>query len=205
MSDPTAAPFRFRGAIVQTLLGGAAISTLFSYPITHPGTWARTSVVVLSWTLFLPGASLRLWSTLYIGRKKSHLLVREGPYSICRNPLYLGSFLLWLSVALLLESPAVLASAVACAVSYRLWVVPREETFLGGLFGEDYARYLKEVPRFWPRFSLLREPEIVQVHTRGIHHEWKRAMFWLWIPVLGRLIFQLRWQPWWPHWWPQWF
>ncbi len=199
MSDPAAASFRLRGAIVQVLLGATGLVALVSLPVTHPGTWARTGVVLCSWCFFLPGAVLRLWSTLYIGRRKSHQLVREGPYSICRNPLYLGSFLLWLSAGILLESPVVLAGVLVSAFAYARWVVPQEEAFLGGLFGEDYRRYLQEVPRFWPKPSLLQEPEIIPVHTRGIRHEWKRAMFWLWMPVLGRLLFHLRWQPWWPH------
>ena len=199
MSDPSATSFRMRGAWAAALLVPSGLLALFSHPHTHPGTWERTSVVVLSWTCFLPGAVLRLWSTLYIGRRKSREVVCEGPYSICRNPLYVGSFLLWLSAGLLLESPPFLAAVLLSAVGYGLWVVPKEERFLGEAFGEEYRRYLQEVPRFLPRFSLLKEPEVIQVHTRGIRHEWKRAVFWLWMPVLGRILYQFRWQPWWPH------
>lgn len=199
MSDPAAGSFRLRGAFAQACLLSTGIVALLSHPLTRPGTWERTGVVVLSWLFFLPGAVFRLWATLYIGRKKSHLLVREGPYSVCRNPLYLGSCLLWLAAGILLESPAVLLGVLLACLTYVRWVVPREEAFLSGLFGEEYQRYLREVPRFWPRMSLLKEPEIIQVHTRGIRHEWKRAIFWLWMPLLGRVLHHLRWEAWWPH------
>jgi protein-S-isoprenylcysteine O-methyltransferase Ste14 len=35
----------------------------------------------------------RLWCTLYIGNRKSVQLVMDGPYSLCRNPLYTASIL----------------------------------------------------------------------------------------------------------------
>jgi protein-S-isoprenylcysteine O-methyltransferase Ste14 len=50
------------------------------------------------WCLW-PGATLRLWSTLYIGGRKRVVLVSDGPYSLCRNPLYVGTFLIALSNA----------------------------------------------------------------------------------------------------------
>ena len=204
MSDPSAAAFRRRGSIVQVLLVPAGLVALFSHPLTHPGSWPRTGVTTLAWCFFLPGAVFRLWATLYIGRRKSHILVREGPYSICRNPLYLGSFLLWVAAGIQLESLPFLLAVLLAALGYRFWVVPREEDFLGQAFGEDYLLYLKEVPRFWPKFSLLREPEVIQVHARGIRHEWKRAVLWLWLPALGHLLYQLRGQAWWPHLPPAW-
>ena len=35
----------------------------------------------------------RMWCAQYIAGYKNDVLVREGPYSVCRNPLYFFSFL----------------------------------------------------------------------------------------------------------------
>jgi len=35
----------------------------------------------------------RTWCTLYIGGRKNHELVTAGPYSVCRNPLYVFSII----------------------------------------------------------------------------------------------------------------
>ena len=46
----------------------------------------------------------RLWSILYIGDLKSVEVVTDGPYSLCRHPLYLFSTLATLGFALMLQS-----------------------------------------------------------------------------------------------------
>ena len=48
--------------------------------------------VELAGYLFLIlGLSVRIWSILYIGGRKSQELVTDGPYSLCRNPLVRGN------------------------------------------------------------------------------------------------------------------
>ena len=146
MSDPKATSFRLRGVLAQAFLIPTGAVALFSHPFTRPGTWDRTGLVLLSWICFLPGAVMRLWATLYIGRRKSREMVREGPYSICRNPLYLGSFLIGCGAALQLESPVFLAGVLFTAFVYARWIIPREEAFLERIFGERYRSYRREVP-----------------------------------------------------------
>ncbi|MFV2065761.1 MAG: isoprenylcysteine carboxylmethyltransferase family protein, partial [Pirellulales bacterium] len=53
----------------------------------------------MAWLIFVMGGTFRWWATLYIGNRKQCVLVTDGPYSLCRNPLYVGTFLIVLSIA----------------------------------------------------------------------------------------------------------
>src|SRR4051812_27868607 len=96
--------FRRRGLIGGAVLLPALFVALFSKPMIEEGTWADFFVDSFAWIAFLGGLLFRLWPTLYIGGRKRTTLVCEGPYSICRNPLYLGSLLLTVSFGLFLQS-----------------------------------------------------------------------------------------------------
>lgn len=96
----------------------------------------------------LVGQGIRLWSSGYI--HKNQILTDTGPYSLSRNPLYVGSFLmgtgfvictgvLWLAVTFLLFF----------AVVY--WFTIRwEEEKLERFFPDDWEGYRSSVPRFVP-------------------------------------------------------
>ena len=70
-----------------------------------------------------------------------------GPYGLSRHPMYIGELALWLGLAVLYGSPAVLAGfAVWVVVMQRLAV--REEVGLEAAFGDRYLRYRARVPRW---------------------------------------------------------
>lgn len=99
----------------------------------------------------------RAWATLYIGGRKIDELVREGPYSIVRNPLYLFSFIGVFGIGA--GAGSITMGLILFAVSYVVfrWVVAHEETFLVQKYGQAYACYMREVPRFIPDFHLWRD------------------------------------------------
>ena len=105
----------------------------------------------------------RCWCTLYIGGRKIAELVRIGPYSMMRNPLYTMSFIGAAGVGAQTGSlvMAVLFLVIAWVV-FRI-VVAREEKFLIGRFGEAYVDYLRTVPRFLPNLRLWASPEWLEV------------------------------------------
>jgi hypothetical protein len=105
----------------------------------------------------------RCWCTLYIGGRKIAELVRIGPYSMMRNPLYTMSFIGAAGVGAQTGSLVMAALFLVVAwVVFRL-VVAREERFLIGRFGEDYVDYLRTVPRFLPNIRLWKSPEWLEV------------------------------------------
>ncbi|KQZ82982.1 sodium:proton antiporter [Mesorhizobium sp. Root157] len=99
----------------------------------------------------------RLWSTLYIGGRKSAEVVTGGPYSITRNPLYVFSTLASAGVGAQMGSfTAMIGFGLLCAIAFHI-VILREERFLSELMGAPYQAYLAKVPRFMPNLSLYSE------------------------------------------------
>lgn len=166
----------------------------------RPDTWEHFLLECVGWLLFTAGAALRWWSTLYIGGKKSHQLISDGPYSITRNPIYLGTCLLTLSVAVLAQSLVFLLAVLLVATAYVGLTVPDEEQTLLAIHGDRFREYCQRVPRLLPNLRLLRAPKTVEVHVQGLTAELIRACRWVWIPLLCDLLTHLRCESWWPTW-----
>jgi protein-S-isoprenylcysteine O-methyltransferase Ste14 len=99
----------------------------------------------------------RAWCSLYIGGRKKQEIVASGPYSLCRNPLYVFSFIGAFGVGAQTGSLSVGAVfAIACWLVFRV-VTAREETFLASTFGAAYRAYLARTPRFLPNPRLWRD------------------------------------------------
>jgi len=126
-------------------------------------------VVELGGYLFLlAGLVIRIWCTFYIGSRKSKELIAEGPYSICRNPLYIGSFLLAIGAGLCFENLLILILVPAIIIPIHIIAARMEETHLESKFGEQYQMYKQKVPRFRPRFSNYKSPDMIEVNVHSI-------------------------------------
>ena len=127
----------------------------------------------------------RTWCTLYVGGKKKSNLVRHGPYSVTRNPLYLFSVMGAAGVGLTSGSLTVgflLALATFLVFDH---VVRREERFLGRIFGAGYDDYRRRVPRWWPRPSAWTDLEHVEARPRLMLITFRDAcVFLLAVPLL---------------------
>jgi protein-S-isoprenylcysteine O-methyltransferase Ste14 len=111
----------------------------------------------------------RMWCTLYIGGRKSAEIVRLGPYSMSRNPLYAFSTLGAAGIGMLTGSLTVaLVLAILCYVAFR-FVIAAEEGYLENVFGEPYRAYKREVPRFFPKISLYREADVLSVRSSVLY------------------------------------
>ena len=92
----------------------------------------------------------RCWTILYIGGRKNEILVMTGPYSICRNPLYLFSTIGVLGFGLMLQSLIYAALMTSLVFLMFVWTIRKEEAFLHQKFGEIYATYADRTPRIVP-------------------------------------------------------
>ena len=84
-------------------------------------------------------------------------VTRTGIYSCIRNPLYAGSFILGAGGCVMGRDPVFAALFLILFPLVYRGVIRGEETWLIGRYGDDYRRYLEEVPRIFPRRLDLRE------------------------------------------------
>lgn len=191
--------FRRRGVLALLCVAPAFVLSVLLEPCVRPGSVADVVLAGLGWLAFLAGAALRFSATLFVGGRKRKELVVDGPYGVCRNPLYLASFLVGLSASLLLGAPLLLAGVLLAALVTAVSTVPAEERDLGALHGEAFAAYCREVPRFLPRWGRFRAPAVLPVQWHGLVLEARRFFVWAWLPFVARLVVGLREQPWWPR------
>jgi protein-S-isoprenylcysteine O-methyltransferase Ste14 len=91
-------------------------------------------------------------------------LVIDGPQRHVRNPLYLGVVVIVFGWALAGDYTFVLVADVVVLLWFRLVLIPFEERELCALFGEQYERYMEEVPMLFPFTKRRRrnEPSMVR-------------------------------------------
>lgn len=83
-----------------------------------------------------------------------------GLYSVVRNPLYLGNFLMWLGIGMLTMN---LWFIVAFCLMYWLYyerIIYTEEEFLTGKFGAAYTGWADRTPCFFPRLKGYVRPSL---------------------------------------------
>jgi protein-S-isoprenylcysteine O-methyltransferase Ste14 len=134
--------------------------------------WMRLDVasLVVTWlaiVLGLAGAAVRVLGTAYLSAAVVHSsamhgehVVASGPYRYVRNPLYLGSWMLGLSIAILMPPSGAAVFAVLLGVFYFRLILG-EEAFLVGQAGASYLEYKRQVPRLIPRLR-ARIPQAAQ-------------------------------------------
>lgn len=118
----------------------------------------RLVMVWVGYLLVIVGAFGRVYCSAFIGGRKNKRVIRSGPFSVVRNPLYVFSFIATVGIGL---QSGMWSVALLLAVSYALYyplVVAKEEAFLKHKFDESYDVYLHEVPRWMPNFKLWQEP-----------------------------------------------
>jgi protein-S-isoprenylcysteine O-methyltransferase Ste14 len=191
--------FRRRGLVGGLCLSAAALVSIFGTPLIGGAGLLGLLLNLAGWLLFLLYAGMRIWATLYIGGAKDRRLQTKGPYSVTRNPLYLGSISFALSAACFLKSFTVIALALAAALFYFRWVIPAEEEVLEGIFGQAFRDYKRRTPRAIPRPSLYQADPTVEANLRALRTEAKRLFFASMMPFLLLYVLQLRQLPWWPH------
>lgn len=175
-----------------------AILAALSVPLVKEETVVDFLLGAAGWMCFFTGATFRWWATLYVGGRKDQELAVAGAYSVCRNPLYLGTFLLTLSIAFFIHS-LMFAIGLLIATPLYLWVtVPWEEARLREKFDDRYDAYRQQVPKFLPNFAGFQSPSTIPVSMSGLAGEFRIAARWIWIPLLAEAFAHLRMETWWP-------
>ena len=142
-----------------------------------------TSNVLFLFGCILVGiASLgRLWCSIYIAGYKNDTLVTLGPYSISRNPLYFFSMIGAAGVGLATETLLIPLALVLLFLIYYPNVIRSEEKRLLSIHGAKYEEYRDNTPFFFPKISLLREPETYTVNPRILRKNIFGALWFVWL------------------------
>lgn len=134
--------------------------------------------------LVIKGVIGRLWCTAYIGGRKNQELVTGGPYSMCRNPLYLFSFLAGLGVAFSFQNILLIFFYVGFFSFYYPLVIASEEKRLHSYFGDTFLRYKENVPAFFPNIFKLNTGGLQDVSYRLLFRSFMDAsLFIIFIPI----------------------
>ena len=145
-------------------------------------------IEALGYILLLTGTGLRLWATLYIGGRERSELVSDGPYSLCRNPLYVGTLLITAGASLCFGNFLMLALSLGLMAPVHWLVVSAEERRLAERFGADYQAYVQRTPRFLLRFRAYTCPEWVSVSSRSMWSAVSETVLIVLLPLVGRLV-----------------
>jgi protein-S-isoprenylcysteine O-methyltransferase Ste14 len=78
-------------------------------------------------------------------------VVKTGVFSISRNPLYLGSILIILGLALMLNMLWALGMLILSIVLCHYVLIIPEEKYLRAKFGDEYEEYSTDVHRWFGR------------------------------------------------------
>ena len=137
--------FKMRGGLWTLLF----VIILFMAKKTTP------TQIFISLPIILIGQLWRCWTVGYIGlyrgeNVKAQKLATTGAYSLMRNPLYFGNFLIGLGWSIIAGVIPVIIFVVSFYILYCVVIIPHEEKFLLSKFGLEYSNYCKNVKRFWP-------------------------------------------------------
>jgi protein-S-isoprenylcysteine O-methyltransferase Ste14 len=107
--------------------------------------------------LVLLGIAFAIWARVELGGnwsgavtvKQGHTLIRRGPYTFVRHPIYTGLLLAFLGVAIILGQIRGLLGVGVLSLAF--WLKLRmEERFMLEQFGADYRRYQERVKALIP-------------------------------------------------------
>ncbi len=172
----------------RAILAAALVYVLFAAPPDFLQGWAGEAVRLAGYVLIVAGCLWRVWCLTFIGGTKDGVLTTTGPYSVVRNPLYVGSFLGVIGFGLAVRLPLLpLVLLVMFAALYPA-VVANEEKRLEELFGDTYLRYRDATPRWIPRWALYTEPQTITVSPRKVRQGILDAMWYLWAYAFVQLL-----------------
>jgi len=102
------------------------------------------------------GVALVLWTrllflqrgTTILPTRPVSLLVKDGPFRISRNPIYVGLTAIYVGTSLLRRAVWPLMLLPGVVIIMQDAVIDREESYLERRFGEDYLTYKSSVRRW---------------------------------------------------------
>jgi protein-S-isoprenylcysteine O-methyltransferase Ste14 len=190
-----AACFRFRAISVVPVI----LLIFLIFDPADPGNF-NPVLNALGFLIALTGAATRIVAVGYSkpftsGREnylKTDSLNTEGFYSIVRNPLYLGNFLIYNGVLAAYSSLAALAFFNAFFIVNYYFIILAEENYLENRFGDEYREYRRAVPRVIPRFTPYQKNDRPFSLAKVVFKEKGTTLYWIFFYALSLLVKQYK-------------
>lgn len=108
----------------------------------------------------------------------------EGPYSMVRHPLYAFTLIGAIGIGLASENLLVLGLIIVFYLLYYPFTILAEEKKMTDKFGDAYREYMNNTPRFIPKLSLYKEPELYEVEAASFVRNFVDGMWFIWLFIL---------------------
>jgi len=132
---------------------------------------ANPASLVTGFFIAAAGELIRFWGVSWAGSETrttsgvggSNLII-SGPFAYVRNPLYVGNILMYSGLGVMSYAlfPYLQILAIGFFILQYHLIVGEEEAFLKTKFGEQYKRFLENVPKFFPRFTPYKDETNIQ-------------------------------------------
>ncbi|MBN2310294.1 MAG: isoprenylcysteine carboxylmethyltransferase family protein [Candidatus Hydrogenedentes bacterium] len=170
MAEPYNNVYRIRGLLM--------VPAFLVLVLCFLGETERDGVVwPIGLAVFAVGVAIRVWAQMHLHYRLRvrKTLTTTGPYAYVRNPIYIGNTAIMLGLTCVSELLWFLPIMFLWCMAVYTLTVRREEAHLLGKYGEPYAEYLRNVPRWIPAVG------------RGQEHRGRRrrARRFLWPSILA--------------------
>jgi protein-S-isoprenylcysteine O-methyltransferase Ste14 len=138
----------------------------------HP----RATTLAIGIPLSLCGLALRAWAAGHLA--KNQRLAQSGPYAATRNPLYLGTLITALGLAVAGDSVGLAVFFVAIFLLVYLPAIELEEQHLTAIL-PGYAQFAARVPLLAPRWPANWGPDRFSPALYLKNEEYQALLGWL--------------------------
>jgi len=134
-------------------------------------------------------AASYLWGRQAVARAEAEFLCTSGPYSYTRNPLYLGNFIIGMGVCMAINEWYAYALFIASFAFVYSIVIPYEERFLQGKFGNAYLEYKARTGRLMPALKGYKAgTQVIPDYKAGVMGELHVPVI---LAILSAVIYKL--------------
>jgi protein-S-isoprenylcysteine O-methyltransferase Ste14 len=113
--------------------------------------------VAVGFFFIIAGMFFRAWASGYINKDKE--LATDGPFSLTRNPLYFGNFVLGLGIAIAGNNEYSYGIFFGFYLLFFPFLMVVEHKRMKEKFGEAYEKYSENLHSFFPKIKKIKRGE----------------------------------------------
>ena len=167
-----------RMLLTRVLVVFVLVASFFTAPKISDQTVVYHAIRMLGYVLLIACAIGRIYSTAFIGGVKNKELIKQGPYSMCRNPLYFYSLLGAAGLGLVSAQLSYFALLFFSFLIIYNGLISREEEFLEKTFGADFEKFKKTVPKLFPNFKKFKASKELTFQPKYFNYAIRDAIWW---------------------------